>query len=779
MTRSSFALRLGVAIGFLLAGRTALAAQVTSADYSRAEQFLGSNARSLVAHEEVTPRWFAGDHFWYRDHLPEGHEFIVVDPSRGSREPAFDHVRLASALSVAADTSYEPYKLPFTEFEFQESGRVVRFFVGDSIRWSCRINGQYACIGPDTAKSRADGETGSPDGRWVAFIRDHDLWVREVASGSEQRLSDDGEPYLGYATNDQCCNQVTAPRQDRDRPPVVAWSPDSRRIATHRLDQRRVEALHLLETATGRPKLHSYRYGLPGDSVVPTFDLFIFDLEARGRTAIDVPTQTAVNTSCCGLMVDSTWKDVQWGNTNHQVFFTIGQRNFKRLDLVVADAVTGETRTILTETSPTFVEARIGYGLPSWKVVNSGSQIIWFSERDGWGHLYRYDAISGELMNRVTAGAWLVHEVLHADDANQVVYFTAFGRETGTDPYYQQLYRVGYDGSGLTLMTDPAYHHDIRASPSGQFFVDTRSRRTVGPVTEVLDRQARVVQTLEEADISRLLEAGWQWPVPFVAKGRDRVTDVHGLLYFPTDFDSTAQYPVVDYVYPGPQVGPIGARGFNVGPAGNPHALAELGFIVVTVDAFGTPDRSKAFHDSYYGNMGDNGIPDHIATLRQLAGRFRQMDLNRVGIYGHSGGGFASTDAILRYPDFFKVAVSTAGNHDNRSYDYTWGEKYQGLVRENDDGTDSFDSQANQNLAENLEGQLLLMYGTLDDNVHPNATLLVIDELIKHNKDFDLVVLPNRNHGYANEPYVVRRTWDYFVEHLLGVEPPEEYVIRQ
>ena len=342
------------------------------------------------------------------------------------------------------------------------------------------------------------------------------------------------------------------------------------------------------------------------------------------------------------------------------------------------------------------------------------------------------------------------------------------------------MYRVGFDGTGLRLLTPENADHDIRVSPSGTYFIDTYSRRDTIPVTVVRNVDGRVVQTLEEGDITRLLEAGWRWPVSFNVKARDGVTDLYGLLFFPSDFDPGATYPVIDYVYPGPQVGPIGFRGFTVSAArGNAHALAELGFIVFSIDAMGTPLRSKAFHDTYYGNMGDNGIPDHIVALRQLARRYPQIDLDRVGIFGHSGGGFASTDAILRYPDFFKVAVSSAGNHDNRSYDYTWGEKYQGLVKKDDDGTDSFDSQANQNLAENLKGKLLLMYGTLDDNVHPNATLLVIDELIKHNKDFDLIVMPNRNHGYANEPYVVRRTWDYFVKHLRGEEPPREFKLRQ
>ena len=276
---------------------------------------------------------------------------------------------------------------------------------------------------------------------------------------------------------------------------------------------------------------------------------------------------------------------------------------------------------------------------------------------------------------------------------------------------------------------------------------------------------------------SELLAQGWRYPEHFTVAARDGVTPLHGFLYFPSDFDEDALYPVVDYIYPGPQIGPIRSRQASVSAPGNAAAMAELGFIVFVIDAMGTPMRDKAFHDAYYGNMRDNGIPDHISAMRKLAQRYPQMDLDRVGIFGHSGGGFSSTDALLSYPDFFKVAVSSAGNHDNRSYDFTWGEKYQGLLEENPDGTDSFDGQANQHLADKLEGNLLLMYGTLDDNVHPNANHLLINELIKANKDFDLLVLPNRNHGFSSEPYVIRRTWDYFVRHLLGTDPPRGYEI--
>jgi dipeptidyl-peptidase 4 len=487
-----------------------------------------------------------------------------------------------------------------------------------------------------------------------------------------------------------------------------------------------------------------------------------------------------VNTTCCWLATDTIVKDVRWGSGSDEVFFTAGQRDFKRLRLVAADTRTGEARVVLTETSPTFVETNLNSGgVPNWRPINGNREVVWFSERDGWGHLYLYDARSGELKNRITSGPWVVSDLLHVDEAGRWVYFTAVGREAGRDPYFRHLYRVRLDGSGLQLLTPEDADHQVSISPSGRYILDNHSRRGSGPRTVVRRPDGALVREIQRADLRPLLATGWSYPEPFTVKARDGVTDLHGLLYRPSNFEPGRKYPIIDYIYPGPQVGSVGTRSFTTSAGGHAHALAELGFLVVQVDAMGTPLRSKAFHDSYYGNMADNGLQDHVVAIKQLAARHPFIDLDRVGIYGHSGGGFSSTGAMLRFPDFFKVAVSTAGNHDNRSYDYTWGEKYHGLLTRNADGSDSFDSQSNWRIADQLRGKLLLMYGTLDDNVHPTATLLLIDELMKHDKDFDLIVLPNRNHSFTDEPYVIRRTWDYFVEHLLGVEPPRGFRIQQ
>lgn len=754
------------------------APQVSASDYARAESFLSWHAGTVVSGDQVDPEWIEGDRFWYRSRITGGHEFILVDPAGPFRRQAFDHDRLAAALSVAADTSIVAARLPFETFELED--QAILFHTGEAERWRCTLT-DYVCTGPDSVPAPPRSELTSPNGRWVAFSRDEDLWVREVATGEERQLSQGGEAHYGYAVPPEgCCSVVTLARQGTTAPPALAWSEDSRRIATHRLDERGVEELHLLETATGRPKLHSYRVGLPGDSIIPTYEIHLFDVETGASTMADIGAMEAVNSSCCGLVADTLWKDVRWGEGSDLLFFTQGVRSYDTLRLHATDAATGDTRTILEETSSTYVEAngRSG-GLPNWRVLNDNAEVVWWSERDGWGHLYLVDVATGALKNRVTEGPWVVVDLLHVDEDDRWAYFTGVGREPGENPYHRHLYRARLDGGEVERLTAEPGDHQITPHPSGAYFVDQFGPHDAPPVTVVRDRDGEAIMTLEEADFSALLERGWSYATPFTAVARDGVTPVHGFLYFPSDFDEDASYPVVDYIYPGPQVGPIRSRQASVSQAGNAKALAELGFIVFMIDAMGTPLRDKAFHDAYYGNMRDNGLPDHIVALRQLAARYPQMDLDRVGIFGHSGGGFSSTDAILSYPEFFKVAVSTAGNHDNRSYDYTWGEKYHGLMVRDDDGGDSFDSQANQELADRLEGKLMLMYGTLDDNVHPNGNWVLIDALIDANKDFDLVVLPNRNHGFSNEPYVIRRTWDYFVRHLRGEEPPAGFVITR
>ena len=741
------------------------AAAVTAEDYARAESFLAASANGLVFGASVQPHWLPGDRFWYRNTVPGGAEFILVDPAAGTRQRAFDHERLAAALGAATGDAIEPLGLPFRTFELSADAGSLTAGVGES-RLQCDLSG-YRCVPAAPLPEPGPGAIVSPDGRKAAFIRDHNLWVQDLETGAESRLTTDGVEDYGYATNN-------AGWVRRDSP-VLLWSPGSDMIATFQHDARGVGTMHMATTNVGRPELASWRYPLPGDSLIFRIGRVVIHLgdPAAGRPHRVVrlqmppdPHRSSITDHVAGA--GGIFLDVEWGADGSRLAFLSNSRDHKRAQLRVANPETGEVRDVLEEVEETFFES--GSGTANWRVLDGSGEVIWFSKRHNWGHLYIYDLGSGSLQSRITSGEWNVRRLLRVDHQTRTLYFTGTGRESG-DPYFQYLYRIGMDGSGLTLLTPDSANHTVSLSPSGAYFVDSYSTPVTPPVTVVRDMEGNVVVELERADISALVASGWRPPVPFTVKARDGETDLHGLMYRPTHFDPSRSYPVLNYLYPGPQSGSVGSRSFRAS-RGDKQAIAELGFVVVEVDAMGTPGRSKAFHDAYYGNMGDNGLPDQVGMIRQLGERHPWMDLDRVGIWGHSGGGFASTAGILRYPDFYKVAVSQAGNHDNRNYEDDWGEKWQGLLETYPDGTTNYDNQANQLLAANLKGKLLLAHGTMDTNVPVYGTLLVVDALIAANKDFDLIVMPNRGHGFGNEPYMMRRRWDYFVRHLLGVEPP-------
>jgi dipeptidyl-peptidase 4 len=401
------------------------------------------------------------------------------------------------------------------------------------------------------------------------------------------------------------------------------------------------------------------------------------------------------------------------------------------------------------------------------------NEVIWYSQRDNWGQLYLYDLRTGQMRNRITSGEGPVTQIVRIDEKTRTLWYAARGREKGQDPYFAHFYRIGLDGRNVVSLTTDLGDHSIQLSPSGRYLVDTYSRPDVPPVVTLRDANGALVMPLEKADISKLIATGWKPPIPITMKAQDGATDLYGLMFRPTDFDSTRKYPIVNNIYPGPFFASTGTRSF-VAARSDRQALAELGFIVVTIDGMGTEERSKSFHDFYYGAMGrDNTLPSQIAGMRDLARRYAWIDIDRVGIYGHSGGGFAAADAMFRYPEFFKVGISESGNHDQRVYEDDFAERYQGLLTRNADGTDSYDAEANQNQAANLKGHLLIVTGTMDYNVPPDNTYLVVNALVKANKDFDLLVIPNADHAYGSSTnYMMRRRWDYFVTWLLGAEPP-------
>ena len=742
---------------------------LTTADYARAEQFLGYNTAPLVFGAAVRPTWIAGDRFWYRNAIPEGFEFVLVDPAHPGRARAFDHARLAAALSHAADTAYDAFHLPFTTFEFSADGRSISFDAGRR-HWACGLATDQCAGEARPPEALPPNSVRSPDGTKAAFIRDWNLWVVDLGSGRETRLTTDGVQDFGYATDN-------AGWIHSDRP-ILLWSPDSKKIATFQQDQRGDGEMYLVRTAVGHPVLEAWKYPLPGDSAVTTIQRVIVHLDGPRVVRLQMPADQHRSTLCddisCGFGPGAAFADVYWSPDASRLAFVSTSRKHQDEKVRVADAATGAVHDVYEETAKDFLES--GFNHVNWQPLWAANELLWYSERSDWGHLYLYDLATGLLKNPITSGAWKVLQVLRVDEASRTIWFTAAGREPG-DPYYRRLYSVRMDGTHLQLLTPEDADHDVALAPDGRYFVDSYSTPVVPPVTVLRDAGGKLLLTVQRADVSRLLATGWKPPIPFTVRARDGKTDLYGLLFRPTNFDSTRKYPIVNNVYPGPQTGSVGTRSF-VASRGDCQALAELGFVVIQIDAMGTPMRSHSFMAAYYGDMGDNGIPDQVAGMQQLARRFPWIDIDRAGIWGHSGGGFASADAILRYPDFFRVAVSEAGNHDNREYEDDWGEKWQGLLAGGPNGTTNYDNQANQLLAANLKGKLLLAHGTTDDNVPPYNTLLLADALIRANKDFDLLLLPNRRHGFGAEPYMVRRRWDYFVRNLMGAEPPAGYELH-
>jgi dipeptidyl aminopeptidase/acylaminoacyl peptidase len=616
----------------------------------------------------------------------------------------------------------------------------------------------------------------APDGRHEVFTRGHDLYLRDRTDGQERQLTHDGSADYAYGalSGTIWSGEVTLPRAGIEWPAQALWSPDSRSIATVRVDKRRVPELYLLDSVsdgdyTKRPVLHPYRYPLGGDPEIPQVELLVIDIE----TGAVIPIQARPLPGLYALIQDGS---IRWTADGRLLYVRV-ERDWRRTSLHLVDPATGEDREVLVEAAATFIEpgqmpAPFGDGSGQVSLIQHETHVLWFSQRDGWGHLYRYDVATGALINQVTHGAWAVQEMVHIDDAGQWVYFLASGREAGRDPYYRHLYRCRYDGSDLTLLTPEDAEHEVVVSPAGAFFLDRYSRVDLPTVSILRRADGTHVMDLETADISQLEAVGWRTPERFQGIADDGETPIYGVLYRPPDFDPNRSYPIVEHVYGGPQVitAPIT---FSQGLAGFEGAAAatELGILTVSLDGRGTPGRSKAFQDGGEGFTDGAGLIDHIAVLRQLSERYPYIDLNRVGITGYSGGGYTSTRALLKYPDFYKVAVSGAGSHNQWIVGTSWGESFLGLPER---VPEVWASQSNTALAGNLKGKLLLMHGELDDDTHPANSLQVADALIQAGKEFDFLIVPRQDHvGLSSTHYYRRKQWDYFVRHLLGVEPPD------
>jgi dipeptidyl aminopeptidase/acylaminoacyl peptidase len=840
---------------------------VRKANYDLAARWTSQKVGKLVFDTAVTPRWLeTGDRFWYVYETNQGRRFYLVDPARKSKAPLFDLAKMAAMLTNLTRIPYDAQHLPIRTVKFVKKDAAFQFEVqvprdtdiptakdvpedqDDQEAQQQRRQGQ-AGAGDAESRTKTLGfeyelATGkltmlpdyqppkrlrwaslSPDEKTVIFARGQNLFMMDAENHAkalkkeddstivETQITTDGEEHYGYARrlNDEDRRELKISDKDLEKKPRVpavpiSWSKDSKKFSLTRQDNRKVADLWVINSlANPRPTLETYRYPMPGEVNVTQAEMEVFDRDTKARVKVKtdrfkdqtLQVQTARVTN---LQREREQMASQWvSDTSDKLYFTRTSRDMHKVDVCVANTETGEVKTLIEERMNTYIDSK------PIRLIGNGQEIIHWSERDGWGHFYLYDG-NGKLKNQITSGEFYADEIAGIDEKNRVLYLTANGREAGEDPYYEHLYRVNFDGSGMQMLTPGDTMHAISMSDSAKYFVNNFSKVNTAPKSLLYDAQCGAkpvvdvpvkgkpaakpasdngngngngngecapLMDLETTDVTALLEAGFKYPDPFKVKADDGVTDLYGVMYKPFDFDPNKKYPIIAFVYPGPQTESV-TKTFS--PRNANVALAQFGFIVIEVgNRGGHPQRSKWYHTFGYGNLRDYGLADKKAAIEQLAKRHPFIDINRVGIYGHSGGGFMSTAAMLVYPDFFKVAVSSSGNHDNNVYNRSWSEKHHGVKEVSDkDGNVKFEYniEKNSEIAKNLKGRLLLVTGDMDDNVHMAGTLRVADALIKANKRFDMLVIPGKRHGYADAgDYFFWVRADYFSKHLLGEVP--------
>lgn len=738
---------------------------MTAADYERAAS-VDDRFGPLIVGQPSSPTWI-GAQFWYGRSVEGGNEWLLFDAAAASKAPLFDHARMAAAVSVATDSAFTALTLPFTgrgsRFEVEDDRSAVTFVLSGSA-YRCTLS-SYECTRTGAAQGGGRGGGGrgggrgggpppdtvlSPDSQWVAAIRNHNLAVRPAGDprADYTLLSHDGSEGGYYMLSS------------------IEWSPDSRKLVAYRRTPGYARTVYFIRTSPEdqvQPKLETTQslndnpasgwgvhYRKPGD-VVDHDRPALFDVASRTQLVIDdrlFPNPYEIGGA-------SWWEDGR-GFT-----FEYNERGHTEYRVIEVDATTGEARALIDENPSTF----FNYSGTRWREdVNDGHEILWRSERDGWKHIWLYDGITGQVKSQVTNGEWIVRGVDSVDVANRQVWFRASGMVPGKDPYFIHYYRINFDGTGLTTFTEGDGTHEVVWSPDRQYYVDTWSRVDQPPVMELRRTSDRsLVIEVERADVGRLEAEGWQRPEPFVAKGRDGTTDIWGVIVRPSNFDPSRKYPVIENIYAGPQ-GSFAPKSFGV--QSGMQSLAELGFIVVQLDGMGTNNRSKAFHDVAWKNLADAGFPDRILWHQAVAAKYPYYDITRVGIYGTSAGGQNAAGAVLFHPEFYDVAVSASGSHDNRMDKIWWNELWMSWPL-----GPHYEASSNVVNAHRLKGRLMLVVGELDSNVDPASTFQVVDALIDADKDFDLLYLPGAGHTNGGR-YGTRKRNDYFVRHLLGVEPP-------
>ena len=786
-------------LGSMMLSATLGKAQERLPEYLQAEKFTESKLKNMLFSTMVDPHWFQnGNGFWYEYKTSEGKFWYVVNPSQKKKELLFDRDKLAAQLTEIVKDPFEARQLPVKNLKAEADGRTFTFEVvssqdekNDKDKKTEKKVFYFSYDFPSRKLTHlADKEkepkklgwaSVSPDGQSVVYAKDCNLYRMSIADYRkaqkdekdstivEIQLTTDGMPDFGYGIPYSILNTDTLCNGKRRRA-WGCWSPDSKHFITIVSDDRAVKPLWVINSiAEPRPTLETYKYQMPGEMEAPEEHLYIFDMISNTRKEIKV---SAWKNQWLGLeekpmekkQRDMEFRPSVWQGDNNRFFVTRYSRDLHRIDVCTYTVGEDSIVPIVKERMNTYQETRPIH------VLNGGKEFIQWSERDGWAHLYLYDD-KGNLKNRITEGPWHVEQVLKIDDATRTVYFLANGKEKDENPYYEHLYKVNVNGSGLTRLTKGDYFHQISLSDDAQFAVDNFSRVNTVPCADLIDRNGNKVMTIQESDFSNLKVAGYKFPELFKVKAADGVTDLYGVMYKPYDFDSTKVYPIIDYVYPGPQVEAVYYPFTRMSI--RTDRLAQAGFIVISVgQRGGHPSRSKWYHNYGYGNMRDYPLADHKAAVEQLAARYKYIDINKVGIHGHSGGGFMSTAAICQYPDFYKAAVSCAGNHDNRIYNRWWSETHHGVketVSEKGDTTFVYKIATNPEIVKQLKGHLLLVHGDIDNNVHPANTTRVVNALIRAGKRFDMLYLPGQRHAFGDmNEYFYWRLVDYFSEHLKG-----------
>ncbi|NVJ98190.1 MAG: prolyl oligopeptidase family serine peptidase [Alphaproteobacteria bacterium] len=753
----------GTAFYKMNSGATAIqsgAAQqvLTAADYDRAAALLPQNVGKLVKNARIDVRWAEdGSRFWYKRAEEKGHSFVFVDPASGLKEPLFDHAALAAQLSESTDEDIEATALPIRIESLSADGATVTLWWTDK-KWQLeRASGALTELPEYTAE---DGT--SPDGKYRVLLRDHNLVLKTLDDDTERQLTSDGAACYAYGEPMPTPRDVMARAQAAAGEDVAAdvfWAPDSSRFISYHIDCRTTGTLTLVKSTperAARPEAVTYPYPLSGDTEVPMATLLLVEADTAKVIKSDLPPFPE-------LYYGGPWAG--WMDDSQSAYLRLPERGYKSLKLVELDGKTAKHRVLIDSTADDFVD----YYAHQWDPISETGEHFWMETRNGWSHLLRYDPASGSVQ-QITSGNWRFRYIERAGKPGAPLHIVAAGREADRDPYLRHLYTIGRDGKGLTLLTPEPLDHGVSVSPDGRFFVDNMS--LAGTPTRTVLRDGitgTVLMPLEEADASGMMAMGVPMPEPFTAKAADGETDIYGVIYRPANFDPAASYPVIDNIYRGPHY-VMAKKSFDRSTRNTAIAMAQLGFVVVQVDGRGTNKRSHAFLKPAQNNLGPVGFDDHIAAMQQLAEKYPYLDLDRVGIYGFSAGGYDAMRALIEEPDFFKVAVSASGNHDHRLDKAVWNEQWMGFRL-----GDHYDTNSNLYGLERVKGKLLLAHGEMDENVNPIATMQLVDALIEANKDFDLLIVPGAGHFLDDIPYFQRRRWDFFVEHLMKATPPENY----